>query len=407
MANVLKKVEGTNLVNVKGNLEIVKEIEERTPELIANEINNIELQTKTIVMIASVEIGKRLVEAKAKLSHGEWGNWLKSSVAYSKSTANNYMKLFSEYGEMFSNPNMSMANKNLQTLGNLPYSKALQLVSLPKGTREEFIEENNIEDMSSRELQKAVKEKNEALKLRDEALKQVEEVKKTSDKSLKIKVEELTKVNDEKLKKLEKENADWKGKLTSVVEENKKLLGSKENELKVKENEFTENENKLKAELEALNKKIDELNVPIEQVQNETNKNIESIKSEKEKELKALREDKEKELKSLQNTKEKELKAKEKEIENLKKSHEKELKNLKEQREKDEKEIKNLKSKSDKDKQIEMDRTKYKIYFESLVKEFKEVLTILNDIKSLNEVEYQKYKNGTEEFLKKMEGSLK
>ena len=36
----------------------------RTPEVIAAEINSIKSQTKTMILCNSIEIGKRLVEAK-------------------------------------------------------------------------------------------------------------------------------------------------------------------------------------------------------------------------------------------------------------------------------------------------------------------------------------------------------
>ncbi len=70
----------------------------RTPEIIAIEINSIKEQTKNIVLQNSIEIGRKLVEAKSLLPHGEWGKWLEKSVAYSQRTANDLMRIFNEYG---------------------------------------------------------------------------------------------------------------------------------------------------------------------------------------------------------------------------------------------------------------------------------------------------------------------
>lgn len=107
-----------------------------------------------------IEIGRRLVEAKAQLLHGEWGAWLKKKE-YSQSTANNFMLLFREYGA--EQQSLWGAQAKSQTFEKLTYSKALKLLALPtEEEREQFMSENDVEHMSVREL-------NEALKARDEA----------------------------------------------------------------------------------------------------------------------------------------------------------------------------------------------------------------------------------------------
>lgn len=63
-------------------------ITERTPLVIAAEINRIKQQTSKIMLTNAIEVGKRLKEAKALLPHGEWGKWLIESVSYSQRTAN-------------------------------------------------------------------------------------------------------------------------------------------------------------------------------------------------------------------------------------------------------------------------------------------------------------------------------
>lgn len=122
----------------------------RTPDVIATEINSIKGQTRAMVLHASAEIGRRLVEAKEMVSHGEWGDWLKNNIDYSQSTANNLMQLYREYGE---DP------LKIPTLGNLSYTKALALLAVPEEEREVFVAENDVENMSARELQKVIKEK--------------------------------------------------------------------------------------------------------------------------------------------------------------------------------------------------------------------------------------------------------
>lgn len=70
----------------------------RTPDIVAAEINSIKNQTRNIVLFNSIEIGRRLVEAKGIMEHGNFGEWLKNAVDYSQSTANNLMKIYEEYG---------------------------------------------------------------------------------------------------------------------------------------------------------------------------------------------------------------------------------------------------------------------------------------------------------------------
>ena len=120
---------------------------ERSKETIAAEINAIKIQTQNMMLHASAEIGKRLTEAKDLVQHGEWGDWLKVNVDYSQSTANNLMQIHKEY------------DSNSQTFANLNYSKAIALLGIGSEEREAFVQENNVEEMSTRELQKAIKEK--------------------------------------------------------------------------------------------------------------------------------------------------------------------------------------------------------------------------------------------------------
>ena len=135
-----------------------KAISPRTPDLIAAEICSIKGQTQTIILHASVEIGRRLVEAKALVKHGEWGQWLEASVDYSQSTANNLMKIFREYGD-----------GKFPTVANLPYTKALALLGVPAEEREAFVADNEVEAMSKRELAEKIQENAELRKQKEEA----------------------------------------------------------------------------------------------------------------------------------------------------------------------------------------------------------------------------------------------
>jgi len=128
---------------------------ERTIETITGEIKALRNQTLACV----IEIGRRLKEAKAMLPHGEFGQWLEHKVDFSQSTANNFMKLFDAYGSAQSC--LFGAEVNSQALENLSVTNALLLLAIPEDERENFAAENDVEHLSSRELDKLIKERDE------------------------------------------------------------------------------------------------------------------------------------------------------------------------------------------------------------------------------------------------------
>lgn len=135
----------------------------RTVEVVTLEIRTLQRQAQQVVLGYAIEIGRRLEEVKAMLPHGRWGDYLKNEVAYSQSTAQNFMRIFREYGA--SQQSLFGGVANSQALGNLTYTKALQLLALPDAEeRERFVAEHDVEAMSTRELDKALKERDEALK---------------------------------------------------------------------------------------------------------------------------------------------------------------------------------------------------------------------------------------------------
>ena len=142
-------------------------ITERTPLVIAAEINMIKEQTEKVVLNNAVEVGRRLKEAKEMLQHGEWLKWLEESVSYTERTAQRFLLVFDAYGDK--QPAALNVGAQTQRLPNMTYSQALILLGVPEEEREQFIAEMDIENMSVRELQKAVKERDQALQDREQA----------------------------------------------------------------------------------------------------------------------------------------------------------------------------------------------------------------------------------------------
>lgn len=97
-----------------------------------------------------VVIGQALREAKGQLAHGAWGDWLRDRVNFSQGTAENYMRIAEQVnGE--------------STLLDLPYTKILALLAVPETEREQFAQDNQVEDKSVSEIKRLIRERDEAL----------------------------------------------------------------------------------------------------------------------------------------------------------------------------------------------------------------------------------------------------
>lgn len=153
----------------------MKELEraKKDPEVLAVEIRSLQQQAQVVVMSYAVEIGRRLCEAKAVVSHGEWGRWLEEKVQFSQSTAQNYMKMYERYG---SEQVSLFGEEKTRELRDLPYTKALKLLAVPEEEMESFLEEHQVAEMSTRELEKAIRE-------RDQARQEAEAWRDTADKT--------------------------------------------------------------------------------------------------------------------------------------------------------------------------------------------------------------------------------
>lgn len=290
----------------------------RNADTIAAEINIIKDETKKILLFNSIEIGRKLSEAKTLVPHGEWSKWLEESVDYKKSTADNLIKIFEKYGS----DQISLLENNAksQAIGELSYTQAVILLGIKDDEeRDKFIEEHKeeIKESSTRELKKMIAENN---KLKDEnnRLKEETELNKAT-----------VKKNEETINKMLFE----KNKLKDDVE---MVRIEMEEELKKKEKQYAESINSLNSQIEELKNK------PIE-------------------------------VTGIDESKEEEYKQKEEE---LKKQHKEEIEKLKSQLTSTEEKLNNMKNQSSDEGVI-----KFKLNFENLKSNISNLLSSIEEIK--------------------------
>lgn len=129
---------------------------------LTTEIRYITEQLNRTLLTGIIEIGKRFERAKQLVGFGQWGAYCEEGTGYSQSMAENYIKIYKEYGSEQQSIFGDLSKS--QSLGNLGVTKLLQLTAVPADEREEFVKKNNVtEDTTVKELQELIKkQKSEA-----------------------------------------------------------------------------------------------------------------------------------------------------------------------------------------------------------------------------------------------------
>lgn len=90
-----------------------------------------------------IQYGRVLVEAKPLVPRGRFESWVQTNFGMSERTAQNYMAVWKRFG----------CNKELQTV---QFSNLQKMLALPEGQEEQFAEQNDLKNMTAREVEKAV-----------------------------------------------------------------------------------------------------------------------------------------------------------------------------------------------------------------------------------------------------------
>lgn len=225
---------------------------------IAHEINLIKEQANKYLLQSSVEIGKRLKEAKEMVGHGNWSKWLEDEVNYSQRTASNLIKIYEEYG------NKTIGNSNSQALANLGYTQAVAMLKLDFEERENFVIENDIDDMTTRELEEAIKEKSELLKEKDELQKQLEEQTEKESRMTKEIKEKLQRIQE--YETLVKEKTEEAKQLKAIIKTKSEVPEITPEELEKLQQEVKKRKNEIKELKKQLKEKPKEIEVEVEKI---------------------------------------------------------------------------------------------------------------------------------------------
>lgn len=111
-------------------------------------LDSLAMQARTLRLSINMnmwQLARVFVEAKELVPHGEWGKWLQENADVSEKTAQDMMAAYKRFG----------GRPQFETLGR---AKTFKLLPLPEGTEERFMEEHDVANMSTREIQEAVKQ---------------------------------------------------------------------------------------------------------------------------------------------------------------------------------------------------------------------------------------------------------
>lgn len=90
-----------------------------------------------------IQYGRVLCEAKPLVPRGQFENWVQTNFGMSERSAQNYMAVWKRFG----------ANEQLQ---NVQFSNLQKMLALPEGAETKFSQDFDLENMTAREVEKAV-----------------------------------------------------------------------------------------------------------------------------------------------------------------------------------------------------------------------------------------------------------
>ena len=134
--------------------EVVDGIENKSIEELAKETNQLYAQAEAVANVSLMymaKAGARLEVIKERLPHGEFENWCKNNLSFSKSKAEKMMKL----NQKLSDKNSFLAKT--ESITDIGITKVWALLSAPDDVAEEVINNPESADMSTREFKEEIR----------------------------------------------------------------------------------------------------------------------------------------------------------------------------------------------------------------------------------------------------------
>ena len=147
--------------------EITGTVKDLTPAQLGGEIRLLTAQARRMALSYGIQIGYRLRVAHEKVGPHGWAEWLAKETEFSPASASRFEKLYEGYGK--DQGSLFGVENNFPTLEKISVSNALRLLAVPEEEREQVAAELDAEHISTRELEKALRERDEAQKAKKEA----------------------------------------------------------------------------------------------------------------------------------------------------------------------------------------------------------------------------------------------
>lgn len=256
-------------------------IESKSTEQLTAEVNVRYRQAESLAAMSAAmlaDAGRRLIEIKGRMPHGEFGDWCKNNLEFSYRKAARMMQLaerMADEGSLFS---------KMPTLADIGISSVWELLAAPEEVAAEIVETEDVPGMTVRELKEKIKEMTARMKAAEERADAAELAAGSGDsqelEDMRLSVEHMKESLDKKeAERAEAVAASEKAtdQLAKAKEKLKALKAKREEEV---EKAVSEKSEQLKSEARAeAEKRISELEAEIKESEEEVEQLTKKLQS--------------------------------------------------------------------------------------------------------------------------------
>ena len=226
-----------NAIDVAFQTEV--SLENKSTEQLTAEVNVRYRQAESLAGMSAAmlaDAGRRLIEIKGRIPHGQFEDWCAKNLEFSKSKAEKMMKL----SEKMDNEN-SLFSKT-ETFTDIGISRIWALLAAPEEIAAEIVETHDVSDMTVRELKEEIQTLKRRVKEEEDKRHEAEmavftpfeQEKADMEANIEHMTEELKsyKAAAEELESVKKDLEDAKAKLKKQKEKQKALEAAKDEEVR-------------------------------------------------------------------------------------------------------------------------------------------------------------------------------